>query len=83
MIVCSCNVLTDGEVKSCLDGTAGAPRTAAEVYAALGCAPRCGRCATTIRSILKENAVNCCGGDQACSCLPAAPVLEDATAEAV
>lgn len=83
MIVCSCNVLTDGEVRSCLDGTANAPRTAAEVYAALGCAPRCGRCATTIRWILKENAVNCCGGDQACDCLPAARVLEVEPADAV
>lgn len=70
MIICSCNVLTDGEVKSCLDGSASAPRTAAEVYAALGCAPRCGRCATTIRSILKENAaVDCCSDDRSCDCL--------------
>ncbi|MDB5642935.1 MAG: domain protein (2Fe-2S)-binding domain protein [Hyphomicrobiales bacterium] len=82
MIVCSCNVLTDGEVKSCLDGSASAPRTAAEVYTALGCAPRCGRCATTIRGILKDNAaVTCCKSDSACDCLPA-HAMEHETADA-
>ena len=78
MIVCSCNVLTDGEVKSCLDGSDKAPRTAAEVYAALGCAPRCGRCATTIRGILKEHS-SCCSSDDACTCLPSRH-LENAAA---
>ena len=81
MIVCSCNVLTDGEIKSCLDGSASAPRTAAEVYATLGCAPRCGRCATTIRSILNDHAVHCCGEDKACDCLPPR-VAQEETADA-
>jgi bacterioferritin-associated ferredoxin len=79
MIVCSCNVLTDGEVKSCLDGSAGAPRTAAEVYAALGCAPRCGRCAPTIRGLVREHAASgCCSDDRSCDCLPARALDEAA-----
>ena len=41
MIVCSCNVLTDGEIKSCFDGSHLEPRTAAQVYAALGCTLGC------------------------------------------
>ena len=52
MIVCSCNVLSDGAVRSCLSPGPGCPRTPAQVYACLGCSPKCGRCARTIRQIM-------------------------------
>ena len=54
MIVCSCNVLTDHDVRSTLSGEEGAPRTAGEVYGCLGCSAQCGRCARTIRRIMDE-----------------------------
>ncbi|MGA2945511.1 MAG: bacterioferritin [Xanthobacteraceae bacterium] len=62
MIVCSCNVLTDHDVRSTLSAeqaaprTAGqaAPRTAGQVYNCLGCSAQCGRCARTIRRIMDE-----------------------------
>jgi len=54
MIVCSCNVLSDGDVKACLNPGPGCPRTPAQVYRCLGCSPNCGRCARTIRSIMEE-----------------------------
>ena len=54
MIVCSCNVFSDGEVRSCLNPGSGCPRTPAQVYRNLGCGPQCGRCATTIRSIMDQ-----------------------------
>lgn len=55
MIVCSCNVLTDHDVRATLSGEGSAqPRTAGEVYGCLGCSPQCGRCATTIRRIMDE-----------------------------
>jgi bacterioferritin-associated ferredoxin len=54
MIVCSCNVLSDGDVKSCLNRGPGCPRTPAQVYRCLGCSPSCGRCASTIRAIMEE-----------------------------
>jgi bacterioferritin-associated ferredoxin len=54
MIVCSCNVLSDGDVKACLASDAGCPRTPAQVYRCLGCSPHCGRCAATIRAIMDE-----------------------------
>lgn len=55
MIVCSCNVLTDRDVRATLSGNAGiAPRTAGEVYGCLGCSAQCGRCARTIRRIMDE-----------------------------
>jgi bacterioferritin-associated ferredoxin len=52
MIVCSCNVLSDSQVRAAVvDAT---PRSAAQVYGCLGCSPQCGRCATTIRRIMDE-----------------------------
>ena len=53
MIVCSCNVLSDGAVRDCLGPGPGCPRTPAQVYACLGCSPKCGRCARTIRAIMQ------------------------------
>ncbi|HJE23001.1 (2Fe-2S)-binding protein [Methylorubrum populi] len=54
MIVCSCNVLSDGQVRACLQPGPGCPRTPAQVYGCLGCSAKCGRCARTIRSILRK-----------------------------
>jgi bacterioferritin-associated ferredoxin len=54
MIVCSCNVLTDHDVRGTLAGNEAAPRTAGQVYGCLGCSPQCGRCARTIRRIMDE-----------------------------
>lgn len=52
MIVCSCNVFSDGDVKACLRPGPDCPRTPAQVYRCLGCSPNCGRCARTIRAIM-------------------------------
>jgi len=63
MIVCSCNVLTDHDVRAILSGAQAAPRTAGEVYGCLGCSAQCGRCARTIRRIMDEalaGAETCC-----------------------
>ena len=46
MIICSCNVLSDQDVRSIV-GAPDAPRTAAQVHRCLGCSPECGRCAPT------------------------------------
>ncbi|MHB2209400.1 (2Fe-2S)-binding protein [Methylobacterium sp. CM6257] len=53
MIVCSCNVISDGAVRGCLAPGPGCPRTPAQVYECLGCSPKCGRCARTIRAIMQ------------------------------
>jgi NAD(P)H-nitrite reductase len=64
MIVCSCNVLTDGDIFRVLGDRDGAlPRTPAQAYKCLGCAPRCGRCLPLIRSIMEKAR----GQDAACS----------------
>jgi bacterioferritin-associated ferredoxin len=52
MIVCSCNVLTDSDVRTAV--RAEAPRSAGQVYGCLGCSAQCGRCARTIRRIMDE-----------------------------
>ncbi|MGO9701105.1 MAG: bacterioferritin-associated ferredoxin [Xanthobacteraceae bacterium] len=65
MIVCSCNVFTDHDVRGTLSGDGAMPRTAGEVYGCLGCSPQCGRCARTIRRIMDEALggaeSSCCG----------------------
>jgi bacterioferritin-associated ferredoxin len=51
MIICSCNVLSDQDVRSVV-AAPDSPRTAAQVHRCLGCSPECGRCAPTIRQIV-------------------------------
>ena len=52
MIVCSCNVLTDHDVRTAVNEAA--PQRAGEVYGCLGCSAQCGRCARTIKRIMDE-----------------------------
>jgi bacterioferritin-associated ferredoxin len=53
MIVCSCNVLTDGEIRTSI-ATLDGPRRVCDVYASLGCAAKCGGCAGTICALISE-----------------------------
>lgn len=66
MIVCSCNVLTDDDVRSALSAAGELPRTARQVYGCLGCSAQCGRCARTIQKIMNDAlgacAKECCTG---------------------
>jgi bacterioferritin-associated ferredoxin len=59
MIVCSCNVFSDAQVRAVIAAGAERPRMSA-VYASLGCAAQCGRCARTIKSLLDES-TGCAG----------------------
>ena len=52
MIICSCNVLTDRDIRSAVE--AERTRSITEVYGCLGRSPQCGRCARTIRRIMDE-----------------------------
>jgi bacterioferritin-associated ferredoxin len=72
MIVCHCNVLTDTQILATLaDEPLSMPRSPAQVYKCLGCAPNCGRCLPAVRALLQEArgnnacAVGCatCPGD--------------------
>jgi bacterioferritin-associated ferredoxin len=52
MVVCSCNMLTDYVVHAALS-MASAPRTISQVYRHLGHEPHCGRCAHSIRDLMR------------------------------
>jgi bacterioferritin-associated ferredoxin len=53
MIVCSCNVFSDHQVRSVVAKETRRPRVS-EVYASIGCSAQCGRCAHTIKRIMDE-----------------------------
>jgi bacterioferritin-associated ferredoxin len=54
MIVCSCNVFSDSQVRSVLAAGEQGPRNVREVYGCLRCSPKCGRCARTIHGMMQE-----------------------------
>ena len=62
MIICSCNVLSDQDVRSAVE--AERTRSTSQVYGCLGCSAQCGRCARTIRRIMDE----ALGSARAASC---------------
>lgn len=75
MIVCSCNVLSDHQIRAVMQ--ANGPRMTSQVYGCLGCSAQCGRCARTIRRIMTQVMGTCSGN---CSCCPRA--LADEATEA-
>jgi len=66
MIVCSCNVLSDHDIRNAVSGSGSLPRNAKQLYGCLGCSADCGRCARTINTIIEEAlgpcAKACCAG---------------------
>jgi bacterioferritin-associated ferredoxin len=54
MIVCSCNVLSDHDVRDAVNSADNLPRSAKQLYGCLGCSAECGRCARTIKGIIDE-----------------------------
>jgi bacterioferritin-associated ferredoxin len=57
MIICSCNVLSDQQVRDVV--AHAAPASPVQVHGCLGCSPRCGRCIRTIKSIMDEDTAAC------------------------
>jgi bacterioferritin-associated ferredoxin len=53
MIICSCNVFSDSEVRALIATRPHAAGTG-QVYRHLGHEPQCGRCARTIREIIDK-----------------------------
>ena len=54
MIICSCNVLSDHDVRATVCGSDVKPRSPVQVHVCLGCRVQCGRCANSIRRILED-----------------------------
>src|SRR5664279_5795185 len=59
MIVCSCNVLSDHDVRNAVNAAENLPRNAKQIYGCLGCSAECGRCARTIKTIIDEALGDC------------------------
>jgi bacterioferritin-associated ferredoxin len=53
MIVCSCNLLTEAEIREALNRS-DSPNCVHEVYESCGCAQVCGGCAGAIANMLEE-----------------------------
>jgi bacterioferritin-associated ferredoxin len=66
MIICSCNVLSDHDVRTAVATAPASLRSTSQVYNCLGCSAQCGRCARTIRRIM-EAALQCNADCTGCS----------------
>ena len=53
MIICSCNVFSDHQLRSALAKATRRPRMS-QIYGYLGSSVQCGRCAHTIKRIMEE-----------------------------
>lgn len=54
MIVCSCNVISDHDIRGIVSSD-DELYSAAQVYGCLGCTVRCGLCSLSVRQILEEH----------------------------
>ena len=72
MIVCSCNVLSDAQIRTTIAGESAVPRTPGQVYRCMGCSPQCGRCARTIKAMLDDIRGLSRPAEPACGVCPAA-----------
>lgn len=55
MIVCSCNVLSDHDVRHVVTSADNFPRNAKQIYGCLGCSVECGRCARRLSMPARYN----------------------------
>ncbi|MCX7898921.1 MAG: (2Fe-2S)-binding protein [Methylocystis sp.] len=71
MIVCSCNVLSDRDVRESLGARAGRP-SVGTVFRHNGCEAQCGRCARSIVAIVDQHVARgldeCAGRGECDSC---------------
>ena len=56
MIVCSCNVLSDHVVRRAVDDPDTSVARVSCLFEHFGCRPQCGRCAPTLRRLIRESA---------------------------
>ena len=59
MIVCSCNTLSDQEIRNVVTASREQPLSAQQVYDCLGCSVQCGRCARGVKRIITEASTAC------------------------
>jgi bacterioferritin-associated ferredoxin len=54
MIICSCNVLSDHDVRNAVGASKDVPRNAKQIWRCLGRNAECGSCARAIKAIIYE-----------------------------
>jgi bacterioferritin-associated ferredoxin len=59
MIICSCNVLSDDDVRVAVTSIRQQPCTPGRIYGCLGCSVRCGRCARTVQRVVDDALAAC------------------------
>jgi bacterioferritin-associated ferredoxin len=59
MIVCSCNVISDHDIRDVVVSADAELCSTAQVYDCLGCLVQCGLCSRSVRSILEERPFAC------------------------
>ncbi len=67
MIVCSCNNISDDDIRRCVS-RADCHQTPNDIYKALGHRPNCGTCARTIRAIAEDVRAMADDGERCSSC---------------
>jgi len=65
MIICSCNVFSDTDVRNAVSSER-CPRTLSAVYKCLGCSPSCGRCLAAVRTIFNERLTEHAASEESC-----------------
>jgi bacterioferritin-associated ferredoxin len=66
MIICSCNVLSDDDVRGAVTSIRQQSCTPGQIYGCLGCGAQCGRCARTIKRIVDDTLRACLANRAAC-----------------
>jgi bacterioferritin-associated ferredoxin len=56
MILCSCNVITDRDVRASVKPCGASADRARDVFRAKGCLPKCGRCVRNIQGFCDREA---------------------------
>jgi bacterioferritin-associated ferredoxin len=51
MILCSCNMITDRDVRASLKPCGAPAERARDVFRSCGCLPKCGRCVRNIQAL--------------------------------
>ncbi|WP_294541955.1 (2Fe-2S)-binding protein [uncultured Rhodoblastus sp.] len=54
MILCSCNVISDRDIRACVRPCCDTPARAREVFHRLGVTPKCGRCVRNIQALFER-----------------------------
>jgi bacterioferritin-associated ferredoxin len=56
MIVCSCNVISDRDIRACIKACGASSARVRDVFRYVGASPKCGRCLRNIQAFFERDA---------------------------